>query len=46
MRLDLLLELSAAYQSIAHHTTDYEEAINAFLEKRPVNFSASSPPDP
>lgn len=36
MRTDLgtLLDLSAAYQSIAHMTDDHAEAISAFFEKR------------
>ena len=34
MRLDSLLELSAAYQALAHHTDDHLESVNAFLEKR------------
>ncbi|MDB5885446.1 MAG: enoyl-CoA hydratase/isomerase family protein [Polaromonas sp.] len=34
MRLDSLLELSAAYQALAHHTDDHLEAVNAFLDKR------------
>tara|TARA_R110002110_G_C13470525_1_gene720958 strand:+ start:73523 stop:74323 length:801 start_codon:yes stop_codon:yes gene_type:complete len=38
MRLDSLLEMSAAYQSIAHHTQDHEEAVSAFLEKRVPEF--------
>lgn len=38
MRLDSLLEMSAAYQAIAHHTSDHMEAINAFFEKRPGDF--------
>jgi enoyl-CoA hydratase/carnithine racemase len=37
-RLDTLLELSAAYQSLAHLTDDHREAVNAFLEKRPAVF--------
>jgi enoyl-CoA hydratase/carnithine racemase len=41
MRLEPLLELSAAYQALAHHTADHEEAINAFLEKRPPRFTDS-----
>lgn len=36
MKLAPLLELSAAYQAIAHHTTDHEEAIAAFVEARPA----------
>lgn len=38
MKLGPLLELSAAYQALAHHTEDHEEAVNAFLEKRKPNF--------
>lgn len=34
-----ILELSAAYQAIAHETADNLEAINAFLEKRPPKFT-------
>ncbi|CAN7758765.1 crotonase/enoyl-CoA hydratase family protein [Pseudorhodoferax sp. LjRoot39] len=34
MRLDSLLELSAAFQALAHHTEDHHEAVNAFLDKR------------
>lgn len=34
MRLDSLLELSAAFQALAHHTEDHLEAVNAFLDKR------------
>ena len=39
MRLDSLLELSAAYQALAHHTDDHHEAVNAFLEKRPAQYT-------
>ena len=35
MKLAPLLELSAAYQALAHHTQDHSEAVEAFLEKRP-----------
>ncbi|WP_242153551.1 crotonase/enoyl-CoA hydratase family protein [Sphingomonas sp. BAUL-RG-20F-R05-02] len=38
MRLAPLLELSAAYQALAHHTHDHDEAVAAFLEKRPPSF--------
>jgi enoyl-CoA hydratase/carnithine racemase len=38
MRLDSLLELSAAYQALAHHTRDHVEAVNAFLEKRAPSY--------
>ena len=36
MKLAPLLELSAAYQALAHHTHDHSEAVEAFLEKRPT----------
>jgi len=38
MRLDSLLELSAAYQSLAHHTEDHQEAVAAFVEKRKPDY--------
>ena len=38
-RLSDLLELSAAYQAIAHETADHEEAVDAFLEKRAPIFT-------
>lgn len=34
MKLAPLLELSAAYQALAHHTEDHAEAVVAFVEKR------------
>jgi enoyl-CoA hydratase/carnithine racemase len=34
MKLASLLELSAAYQALAHHTEDHAEAVSAMLEKR------------
>jgi enoyl-CoA hydratase/carnithine racemase len=37
-RLDSLLELSAAYQAIAHKTAEQVEAVNAFVEKRAPRF--------
>lgn len=37
-RLDTVLELSAAYQAIAHKTDDHREAVDAFLEKRVPRF--------
>jgi enoyl-CoA hydratase/carnithine racemase len=37
-RLDTLLELSAAYQSLSHQTPDHREAVSAFLEKRTPVF--------
>lgn len=38
MKLGPLLELSAAYQALAHHTADHAEAVNAFLDKRTPSF--------
>lgn len=38
MQLASLLELSAAYQAIAHETEDHAEAVDALLEKRPPKF--------
>ena len=38
MRLDSLLELSAAYQALAHHTEDHQEAVAAFVDKRDPHF--------
>lgn len=38
MKLAPLLELSAAYQALAHHTDDHHEAVAAFIEKRAPEF--------
>jgi enoyl-CoA hydratase/carnithine racemase len=38
MRLDSLLELSAAFQALAHKTSQHEEAVAAFIEKRKPRF--------
>lgn len=38
MQLAALLELSAAYQAIAHETEDHAEAVAAILKKRPPRF--------
>jgi enoyl-CoA hydratase/carnithine racemase len=38
-RLSDILELSAAYQAIAHETRDNKEAIDAFVEKRAPHFT-------
>jgi enoyl-CoA hydratase/carnithine racemase len=38
MRLDSLLELSAAYQALAHHTEDHLEAVSAFVDKRDPHY--------
>jgi enoyl-CoA hydratase/carnithine racemase len=37
-RFSDVLELSAAYQALAHETADHAEALDAFLEKRAPNF--------
>jgi 1,4-dihydroxy-2-naphthoyl-CoA synthase len=34
VRLDTLLEMSAAFQAIAHHTPEHDAALAAFLEKK------------
>jgi enoyl-CoA hydratase/carnithine racemase len=39
LRLDSLLELSAAFQALAHHTDDHQEAVQAFFEKREPHFT-------
>ncbi len=36
-----ILEMSAAMQSLAHATADHDEAVTAFVERRPPNFSGS-----
>ena len=36
--LESLLELSAAYQAIAHTTSDHTEAVDAMLAKRSPEF--------
>lgn len=38
LRLDALLELSAAYQALAHKTAEHREAVTAFIEKRKPVF--------
>jgi enoyl-CoA hydratase/carnithine racemase len=37
-QLDTILELSANYQALAHHTSDHTEALAAMLEKRTPKF--------
>ncbi|HWW58993.1 MAG TPA: crotonase/enoyl-CoA hydratase family protein [Sphingopyxis sp.] len=39
MKLAPLLELSAAFQALAHHTADHGEAVAAFVEKREPRFT-------
>jgi enoyl-CoA hydratase/carnithine racemase len=41
LRLESLLELSAAMQSLAHATSDHKEAVAAFIEKRAPTFTGS-----
>ncbi|MCO6414620.1 crotonase/enoyl-CoA hydratase family protein [Siccirubricoccus sp. KC 17139] len=38
-RLSTLLEMSAAYQALAHSTEDHKEAVSALLEKRKPTFT-------
>jgi enoyl-CoA hydratase/carnithine racemase len=40
-RLTDVLELSSAFQGLAHETEDHAEAVDAFLEKRPPIFTGS-----
>ncbi|MEM7329418.1 MAG: crotonase/enoyl-CoA hydratase family protein [Pseudomonadota bacterium] len=35
---DTVMEMSAAFQSMMHHTEDHLEGVEAILEKRPANF--------
>jgi enoyl-CoA hydratase/carnithine racemase len=37
--LQTSLEMAAAFQALAHYTSDHDEAVHAFLEKRPANFT-------
>lgn len=36
--LGTLLEVSASFQALAHHAEQYEEAVDAFIEKCPPAF--------
>ncbi|MDO9707626.1 crotonase/enoyl-CoA hydratase family protein [Paracraurococcus lichenis] len=38
-RLSTLLEMSAAFQALAHSTEDHKEAVSAMLEKRTPSFT-------
>lgn len=40
-RLPDILELSAAYQALAHETADHREALDAFFDKRPAVFTGA-----
>lgn len=37
-RMDEFLDMSAAFQAIAHHTEDHTEALGAFLDKRDPTY--------
>ena len=41
MRLNEVLEMSAALQALVHETPDHHEAIDAFLEKRSPTFTGA-----
>jgi 2-(1,2-epoxy-1,2-dihydrophenyl)acetyl-CoA isomerase len=34
-----MLELSGAFQALAHETADHAEALDAFFDKRPAVFN-------
>jgi 1,4-dihydroxy-2-naphthoyl-CoA synthase len=36
-----VLELSAAFQALAHETADHKEAVDAFTAKRTPNFTGA-----
>jgi enoyl-CoA hydratase/carnithine racemase len=40
-RLDTLLEMSAAFQTLAHHSDDHKEAVSAFFDKREPYFKGT-----
>ena len=40
-RLGDVLQLSSAFQALAHETADHLEAIDAFIEKRKPNFTGN-----
>ena len=40
-RMNEILELSAAFQALAHETDDHREAVAAFLDKRPAIFTGN-----
>jgi len=40
-RLADVLELSAAFQAMAHETDDHKEAVDAFTQKRPPKFTGA-----
>jgi enoyl-CoA hydratase/carnithine racemase len=40
-RLSDVLELSAAFQALAHETKDHSEALDAFFDKREPQFTGN-----
>ena len=36
---DTVMDMSASYQALAHHTDDHKEALDAFFEKRPPSYT-------
>ena len=40
-RLEVILEMSAAYQALAHHTADHDEALASIFDKRKPIFDGS-----
>src|SRR5438128_333904 len=38
-RLETILEMSASYQALAHHTSDHTEAVASMFEKRSPKFT-------
>ena len=42
--LGQLLEISAAFQGMSHHSPEHREAVAAFLERRRPNFTDLEPP--
>ena len=39
VKLDTLQQMASAFQALSHHTADHLEAVDAFLNKRPGNFT-------
>lgn len=39
VKLDTLQQMASAFQALSHHTADHHEAVDAFLNKRPGNFT-------
>ena len=38
---DIIMEMSAAYQALAHLTEDHQEAVGAFFDKRAGNYKGA-----